>query len=295
MKQKSKACKGGYPCGASCISVTYVCRKQFSEGVSVSIEGLRRVYIDGKPQVKSLEPEPELESPEKNISFEELVRTSKKQLGEGQFAVAFETAGGNVVKEGTFSDNEIEIMTEAGQLGVSPKVIKSEKGRRVSYVEDFDNFTGFRGKVLMEKVKGYRAEDEFIEDEAESFLNNMKTLHKNKISHNDLHDGNIITNGKQVSILDYGFAKKGGVYAFAEALNLRNSEFIDNLPDDKLKRFKANTRKANDLFANDTSFTKADKSRFFYYDAFDDGEYRDSGIINDPRWDKYVDIIYDGL
>ena len=52
-KKKGKSCKKGYGCGSACISVTYVCRKEFATGVSVSIDGMRTVIrnkIKAKPK-----------------------------------------------------------------------------------------------------------------------------------------------------------------------------------------------------------------------------------------------------
>lgn len=45
MAKKKRSCKKGYGCGGSCISVTYMCRKQFPAGISVSIDGARRVIL----------------------------------------------------------------------------------------------------------------------------------------------------------------------------------------------------------------------------------------------------------
>lgn len=47
--KKNKTCRKGYGCGGSCISVTYACRKEFPEGVSVSIDGARKVILGSPP------------------------------------------------------------------------------------------------------------------------------------------------------------------------------------------------------------------------------------------------------
>lgn len=38
-----KSCNKGYGCGGSCISIKYACRKEFPEGISVSIDKSREV------------------------------------------------------------------------------------------------------------------------------------------------------------------------------------------------------------------------------------------------------------
>lgn len=52
----AKVCKKGYSCGGSCISVTYMCRKEFSEGVSVSIDGARKVIKTVLPPAVTEDP-----------------------------------------------------------------------------------------------------------------------------------------------------------------------------------------------------------------------------------------------
>jgi len=42
MASGKKNCKKGYSCGSSCISVLKMCKKTFSEGISVSIDGMRK-------------------------------------------------------------------------------------------------------------------------------------------------------------------------------------------------------------------------------------------------------------
>lgn len=44
-----RSCTKGYGCGGSCISITYMCKKEFPEGVSVSIDGARKVVKNDLP------------------------------------------------------------------------------------------------------------------------------------------------------------------------------------------------------------------------------------------------------
>lgn len=43
---KNKFCQKGYSCGGGCINVSYICRKEFPEGVSISINSLRKQILD---------------------------------------------------------------------------------------------------------------------------------------------------------------------------------------------------------------------------------------------------------
>lgn len=59
-----KSCKKGYGCGGSCISITYACKKEFPDGVSVSIEGARKVVTQmdiNDPVAQKPKPKPKPE------------------------------------------------------------------------------------------------------------------------------------------------------------------------------------------------------------------------------------------
>ena len=156
---------------------------------------------------------------------QELIKA--KKIRKGHFGTAYLTERNHVIKIGRFTEIEIEMMKEASDSGIGPKIYSIY----VNYDDkDFDNqykVSTVFGKVAMERIPGIslyprRHKKIITEKISGNYFRQLKKLNYLGISHNDAHPGNTILNDEEIRLIDYGFSLKGWGFAFMESL--RNAD-----------------------------------------------------------------------
>ena len=151
---------------------------------------------------------------DRDVDWEDVVRTGNF-LGKGSYGSAF-AKGDIVVKVGEIWEEEIGAGVEASKLGIGPKIYQGPvagiRGRGVVVMERVQGQEWHRFSQDMEKYP-----PEFQVKVADSFYDNMKTMHRAGMVHNDLNSGNVIVqhNGS-VKFIDFAFADQGDQYRAGE-------------------------------------------------------------------------------
>lgn len=162
--------------------------------------------VEIKPKGKSKPKPPTLppvNTPDDIPSLTEM-RGKGKPLGQGQFGIVYRD-GDRAIKystQGKIDRQEFEIGQRAAELGVGPKMygIKDIDDRRSAMSMEFIDGS----PLLNDDVKRGIMQGQDVDDA----INLMATLHRNGISHNDMHPGNLIR-GKdgRLQVIDWGRAK----------------------------------------------------------------------------------------
>ncbi|MDX1371093.1 MAG: hypothetical protein R3321_01405 [Nitrososphaeraceae archaeon] len=232
-------CKKGYNCGLACISVTYMCRREFPEGISVSIDGMRTVIKNMLEESMTMETEPltssmdftpqtlmdedgNFHSIDPNFNFYNLKQG--EVLGAGVFgrAVLTDEDPPRVVKSGMIGENEVEALQLASRLGIGPKVYAAQYDLSTKDNADIFNLKAAMGRVLMDRVDGdvvARGPIPVPEETLNKIIEARAKLHKSGFAHNDMHGGNVILDKQgNVKLIDLGLSSKSPVSSLLEAI-----------------------------------------------------------------------------
>lgn len=141
-------------------------------------------------------------------------------LGEGAFGKVHDVGDGVVVKTGYIGAQESKVMEALKHIENIPRLISST----VKAIDDDEDMPQL-GVLAMTKVPGIPLEVSIPRDMPEIWdktIMLLKKIHKAGYSHNDLHGGNIMWNGKnrQVSIIDFGQSSKNPKMQLAELVGL---------------------------------------------------------------------------
>jgi tRNA A-37 threonylcarbamoyl transferase component Bud32 len=151
---------------------------------------------------------------------------SRSFLGRGAYGKVFAIDDDRVAKVGQISEEEALLTKEIGDLGVGPKVYGYRIGK---------SWNSELGVMVLERMKGKpiskldpdKDYDSPGMDEArESYWAARAKLHRAGIAHQDMHDDNVMMNGKRVRIIDFGLAKKSYGLALVEASQVFGSKFF---------------------------------------------------------------------
>lgn len=222
-----KNCKRGYPCGGSCISISYACRKEFPEGVSVTINGLRQV-IQNKINPPKLErrltkeeikkeiekvPAPPEEPKKQYGSFTlpkdfESYKKTLKRIGKGTDGEVYLDEKNNVIIKAPIKQankyeeavqrnaiaNEIKVLKELSNTGVTPKFLDADPEKGIIAMS-------YEGGTPISKIKKLTLE------ENKNLIKAFSVLHKMGYAHGDPHHNNILIkpDGKAI-LIDFGYS-----------------------------------------------------------------------------------------
>lgn len=132
-----KSCKKGYKCGGGCISVTYACRKEFPEGISVSIDGARKVIAsEAAPRSQYLDQEGDKiaqilrdSGEHRSVSFS----PSSDGSGSSELAIEGKTPGKTYyeisMRKGSQSDPWLLVFTVNDEFSADESLPASEKAK----------------------------------------------------------------------------------------------------------------------------------------------------------------------
>ncbi|MDX1371415.1 MAG: hypothetical protein R3321_03050 [Nitrososphaeraceae archaeon] len=254
MPKKNRSCNKGYPCGLSCINISYICRKSFPEGISISLDVTRKVIqnkIKENKKASTIKENSQKsienlirdkikldEEKAKEIAAKSIRSTNKddpsfmeikpdvdkdydlsklKRLGKGAFGAAYETDDipPRVIKTGNLGEYEVAGLKALGDLGIGPKVYMAE------YIGDADT-TGFpirKGNIIMDKVDGTRIHRTTVNDKIlKDIILARGKMHQAGFAHRDLHENNMIKTKKgKVQFIDMGLSVKNNTAALLEA------------------------------------------------------------------------------
>ena len=157
---KKRSCNIGYGCGGGCISVYYMCRKDYAESVSVSINYLRKAVRDERSRR------------DKEIDL----RTSVEQLGDGY--VIYKYKGKN--PNGKLNDVEVSYSTSIEQkLGsIAFKINGTYEAREeLSKAEKVESAKAVK-RMVDRMLKSEIAEDTYISVTAHSGDGRMQARQK---------------------------------------------------------------------------------------------------------------------
>jgi tRNA A-37 threonylcarbamoyl transferase component Bud32 len=145
---------------------------------------------------------------------------SKESIGKGEYGEVYLTPTGTAYKSaldnaGAIPASEINIMNEAGNLGVAPKI----KG---VYKKANGDIQGVEMQFLSDhKTLVEVSNDDFGSKAVESLNRSLAILHKNRIIHGDLHEENVLIDKKgEAKIIDFGFSSK--VSSKPDAIELKS-------------------------------------------------------------------------
>ena len=152
-----------------------------------------------------------------NKAFQQKYLTQDKLIGQGEYGAVYNIGNNIVVKVGEISNQEIQVMETLKSIpGVpAPRLIAVQEGKRATL-------------MAMTKAPGVPIAD-LSDAESKQVIHNMlptlHKIHKAGISHNDLHEGNILFNKStnQITIIDFGLAKQSDPYG--QLLDLKNVSF----------------------------------------------------------------------
>lgn len=151
-------------------------------------------------------------------------------IGKGASAQVYDAGDNVVLKIGTVDDEEIDVMEELAHIDGVPRLLAQ-------------NFNDDVAVLAMSKSPGQTLQDLAQKGDRESIMEGLnasvsilREIHKTGISHNDIHDGNIMYDRetKQATIIDFGLSYKDPISAvfelrqFGTRLSIAISEFKDN-------------------------------------------------------------------
>ena len=130
--------------------------------------------------------------------------TSANLIGDGAYAKVYDIGDGVLIKVGEIPESERNIMQDLKSIPNVPRVLaygksKTQEGRSI---------------MAMTRVPGKPAK-EFSASQQKKIFDKayplIRELHKRGISHNDLHNENILFDSKsgKISLIDFGLADKG--------------------------------------------------------------------------------------
>lgn len=237
---KKRSCKKGYGCGGGCISIKYICRKEFPEGVSITIDKARKAIKTEIPLAVQT-PKP---IPERNVNYDlDAQKEGSKSIGKGQFGEAFETKDGLILKEGLFTPTEMEMAKRIGDVGLGPKVLKFEKIGSPSGHPLAPEITVQQGRMLMEKVPGKSVMKDKSAEAKDARWVAKKNMNMAGFSHNDMNHYNVMWDGKKATLIDFAFAKESWGSAFVEALS--EDKFKSGFVGKNRRKVESNLKKAH--------------------------------------------------
>ena len=212
-----------------------------------SLDDLKRSYgtlpkVKAKPKPKVVK---KVVKPKDNWDPDVLLRKAqrdpKAHLGGGAFGNAYLVDGDPplVIKKGQIGRHEVEAMEKLKGTGVAPQVMAQKYTTGWSEDHEF-GISGLQvreGTIVMTRAKG-KPVSNFLDNKKQfgtmskpknlkqrddiinEYIKTRKILHKNGISHNDMHDDNFFFDVKtnKGSVVDLGLAKINPKAALVEAL-----------------------------------------------------------------------------
>lgn len=127
-----KSCTKGYKCGGSCISVTYACRKELAEGVSVSIDGARKVIMQDSSSVEPKDTALEGKDKEKMKAALEGIPNSRAMVGPYMARVSTDVGEDSVMSSVSKPSGEkawVVIFKVNGDFDADPNMSPERKRR----------------------------------------------------------------------------------------------------------------------------------------------------------------------
>jgi serine/threonine protein kinase len=236
-----RKCATGYSCGASCISMSKVCRK--APGAGPAQQKMKRILALAEPglaipataapseqtaEPKQAQPAPAAKAaPAKGYDVAQEFEQSTEILGETMTAAVKLTKGPppGVVKKGRIGENEAEILGKLADSGVTPQLLG------VSITGKFSKGIGTvlsaNGLLAMSQMKGvpyealqFTASDKEVVKASEEYVRVRKKIHSEGVAHNDMHPGNFFYDQKtgKGGLVDFGLSEIGYRGALLEAL-----------------------------------------------------------------------------
>ena len=267
-----------------------------------------------------------------------------EELGTGAFgSVYLSDDGENVIKDGQIGRNEMQALDLLKDFEGFPKLINAEFTSLFKSVETWeaqgsasqtpemtsgDEMGSFwqqteaaQGRYAMSRAFGlpvsdvsYDWDESSHETATENFWQLLATMHKQGISHNDLHGGNVFFDSMLTpTILDLGLAKVDKLTALMEALGSQSDENyqlsdalgMHNLSQETIDKLEANRHAFIDQISDDYSGDEwADEDREFLINMFSGDirikeeeidDYYERLNFSDDQLQGYIDMLYDGL
>lgn len=324
MKSKSKSrCNEGKSCGYSCISRRKFCLKDANQYVSDSVSKvIGMLHTTGfASKVRDQFKEDQLNRVDKVVSKMESLSgktldinglesasginwksgrdsgsrysgdglygvftlVPKDKLAPGSKSLGNEEVG---VKYGKLSEKEVEILKRVGEMGMGPKLIAARLENKARWPEGMIAMTKVPGKPMMLLPRDQQTSDQVMR----AYFKGLSELHKNGISHNDAHEGNVFMHKGKAKFVDFGAAKDTWRAALSEglhrtrALHIYDKE-LRNLPiQDEIKQ---NLDKS--------VFPALRKSGVYIRDLDQLIVAVNSGKINDELCEKIIGMMYESL
>ena len=267
-----------------------------------------------------------------------------EELGTGAFgSVYLSDDGENVIKEGQIGRNEMQALDLLKDFEGFPKLINAEFTSLFKSIQTWeaqgsasqtpemtsgDEMGSFwqqteaaQGRYAMSRAFGlpvsdvsYDWDESSHETATENFWQLLATMHKQGISHNDLHGGNVFFDSMLTpTILDLGLAKVDKLTALMEALGSQSDENyqlsdalgMHNLSQETIDKLEANRHAFIDQISDDYSGDEwADEDREFLINMFSGDirikeeeidDYYERLNFSDDQLQGYIDMLYDGL
>lgn len=205
----SKNCTIGVSCGSTCVSRSFSCSRDLGDDESDFLSSLTK-----KIKGTTLAADPELrEIVSANEELRDVLENGEK-IGEGGYGVVY-VKDDLAVKLFKYEakdedEKELEIATEAGQLGIGPGIL-----------EDYRDSSGRLRGIMMERIHGKRLidvvseEGEGVRSDEPEIANNLfkkvGEMHKAGIIHGDIHNENVIVrDDNSIVLIDWGMAERTG-------------------------------------------------------------------------------------
>jgi hypothetical protein len=318
-KPKTRTCVRGTACGSSCIRKGFKCRIDLPRPISNKLNEVVAYLKD--PDQKSLgmlsylavrEAEGKVILKTKGlldpneVNWKAGVQEGAEFVGGGSYGnfilvpdkqinPSLKLNGVAGLKSGEIGDNEADVMTRVGPLGLGPNLIAARttydaQGRSVGQIA----MTIVPGVVMIkapDTINGITPRD--------SYWKLRIALHKAGVYHGDLHNSNVIIDSEgKARAVDFGLSKLDYRFALAEAMKgVLGIDYSITVPDDKSYspgaasdisiKAKGNIPKLLTQLA-DMGWTKTEIEKFDKYGVMKDN-------ITEAQSKRLIDTLYEGI